>query len=82
MFKWWQGLRFWNENESVLTRVFAVGIQVFYCKFTSASQFQNKGTDSDVRQGTLHSKLYSLTSAGDMCLFRWQGWRFCNENLY
>lgn len=67
MFKRCQSLRFSNENESVLTRVSAAGIQVFYCRFTSTEQVEcgpNKETDSDVRQGTPHFKLASLTLAG------------------
>lgn len=66
MFKRCQSLRFSNENESVLTRVLAAGIQVFYCRFISTEQVEcdpNKETDSDVRQGT-HFKLSYFTLAG------------------
>lgn len=64
---------------------------MFYCRFTFTEQVEcdpNKEIDSDVRQGTLHFELSSLTLAGcrgwtrDMLLFRWQGLRFCNENVY
>ena len=66
-FEWYRSLRFANENESVLTRVLGAGIQVFYCRFTFTKQVECdpiKAPDSDVRQGTLHFKLSSLTLAG------------------
>lgn len=88
-FEWYRSLRFANENESVLTRVLGAGIQVFYCMFTFTKQVECdpiKAPDSDVRQGTLHFKLSSLTLAGcrgfgqGICgCFGGRGWDFATR---